>query len=104
MGLLENRALEAFRKYAYPRLEMEIHESASFVVPLEIAWETLADSASCYNPTPKLPIREVNGAPVTLAAAAVVNIRMEVDGTEGVRILASGDGATTATLNYRFGD
>ena len=70
----------------------------------DAAWETLASVAGDYNPTPKLPILEVQGAPVTLAAAAVVNIRMEVDGTEGVRILASGDGATTATLNYRFGD
>lgn len=66
------------------------------------AWVTLADTAGNFS-SPDLPILEVQGAPVTLAAAAVVNIRMEVAGTEGVRIVASGDGATTATFNYRFG-
>lgn len=68
------------------------------------AWETIANAAGDYD-SPQLPITEVQGAPVTLAAAATVYIRMQVNGTRGVHVLASGNGgATTATLNYRFGE
>lgn len=70
----------------------------------EAAWETIAVSAGDYLSPLLTPLLEVLGAPVTLAADAIVNIRMDVRATEGVRVLASGDGATTATFNYRFGE
>ena len=70
----------------------------------EAAWETLANSAVDYTTPLLTPLLEVLGEPVTLAAAAVVNVRVDVRGMEGIRILASGDGATTATFNYRFGE
>jgi hypothetical protein len=64
------------------------------------AWETVASIAGDYS-SPQLPILEVQGAPVTLAAAASTYIRMEVEATDAVRILASGNAAaTTADIHW----
>ncbi len=64
------------------------------------AWETIANAAGDYS-SPQVPILEVQGAPVTLAAAATVFIRMDVEATDAVRILASGNAAeSTADLFY----
>ncbi len=64
------------------------------------AWETIANAAGDYS-SPQVPILEVQGAPVTLAAAASVFIRMDVEATDAVRILASGNAAaSTADLFY----
>lgn len=64
------------------------------------SWETIASIAGDYS-TPQLPILEVQGEPVTLAAAASVFIRMEVEATDRVRIAASGNAAaTTADIHW----
>ena len=64
------------------------------------SWQTLASIAGDYS-SPQVPILEVQGAPVTLAAAASVFIRMEVEATDAVRILASGNAAaTTADIHW----
>ena len=66
------------------------------------AWETLASIAADYT-SPQVPLLEVQGAPVTLAQNASVHIRMSVEATDAIRILASGNAAeTTAALYYRF--
>jgi hypothetical protein len=45
----------------------------------------------------------VQGAPVTLAAAAICDIYIETHGAESIKILASGAGAASeATVSWRF--
>jgi len=64
------------------------------------SWETIATAAGDYS-SPQIPILEVQGAPVTLAAAASTFIRMSVEATDRVRILASGSGAaSTANIHW----
>lgn len=65
-------------------------------------YETLASIAGDYS-SPQIPILTVQGAPVTLAAAASVHIEMDVTATDTVQILASGAaGASTAEIYWRL--
>jgi hypothetical protein len=65
-------------------------------------YETIANAAGDYS-SPQSPILEVQGAPVTLAAAAVCDIGMETHGAESIKILASGAAAASeATISWRF--
>jgi len=43
MGLPEQRALKAFRDFAFPRLQRAIHAAAGFDVPITVSWDTLAE-------------------------------------------------------------
>lgn len=64
------------------------------------SWESIASAAGDYS-SPQVPILEVQGAPVTLAAAASTFIRVEVEATDAIRILASGNAAaTTADIHW----
>lgn len=63
-------------------------------------YEILANVAADYT-TPQSPILEVQGAPVTLAAAASVHIRMNVEATDAVLVQASnGTGNQTAAIYW----
>lgn len=65
-------------------------------------WETLASVAGDYS-SPQLPILEVQGAPVTLANGAAAFIRMDVEGTDAVRLAGSAAPAlATYDLHYRI--
>ena len=65
------------------------------------AWSTIASINTDYSSFSS-PFLEVQGAPVTLAQNASTFIRMDVEGTDAIRILASGAGAvTTADIHYR---
>jgi hypothetical protein len=48
MGLLEQRAVKAFREYVYPRLEKEIQRCAGFDVPIEVDWHALAERGTAH--------------------------------------------------------
>jgi hypothetical protein len=66
------------------------------------AWSTIASINTDYSSFAS-PFLEVQGAPVTLAQNASTFIRMDVEGTDAVRLLASGNAAvTTADLHYRI--
>jgi phytoene/squalene synthetase len=43
MGLVEDRALEAFQTFAYPRLENQIQALVGFEIPIEVDWDSLAE-------------------------------------------------------------
>lgn len=61
-------------------------------------WETIANAAGDYT-TPQSPLIECSASPVTLASAASVYIRMEVEGMEAVKFQASGSaGASEAAI------
>ncbi|MCP4171151.1 MAG: hypothetical protein GY758_10320 [Fuerstiella sp.] len=44
MGLIEDRAIQAFLTYAYPRLEAQIHRLVGSEIPIEVEWGALAES------------------------------------------------------------
>src|SRR5262245_3234509 len=48
MGLAERRAASQFEETAYPRLKKEIDAAASFEVPVEVDWSTLAVEGSSH--------------------------------------------------------
>ena len=62
-------------------------------------WEIIANAAGDYT-VPQSPILEVQGAPVTLAAAAIVYIRMEVQATDAVLVEASNGTANQTAAIY----
>jgi hypothetical protein len=64
-------------------------------------WSTTASIAGDYS-SPESPLLEVDGAPVTLAQNASAFIRMDVEATDAVRILASGNAAVT-TADFHYG-
>lgn len=67
------------------------------------SFSTFANSAGDFS-TPVSPLLDADGAPVTLGASNSAFIRMRVEGTESIRITASGNGAASlAELYYRFG-
>lgn len=76
------------------KLQRRVHSLATY--------EEIANAAGDYS-SPQSPIVEVQGAPVTLAAAAVCDIGMETHGAESINILASGNAAASeATISWRF--
>ena len=48
MGLAERRAAKEFEDKQYPLLKKEIEEAAKFKVPIEVAWETLAEDGMSH--------------------------------------------------------
>jgi hypothetical protein len=48
MGLAERRAAIQFAETVYPKLRKEIDEAASFEVPVEVDWDTLAAEGSAH--------------------------------------------------------
>jgi hypothetical protein len=65
-------------------------------------WSTIATSAGDYS-TPLSPLLEVQGAPVTLAAGKTAFIRMDVECTDAIQILASADtSGVFVDIHYRI--
>ena len=63
-------------------------------------YEVIANAAGDFT-APQSPIIECQGAPVTLAAAATVHIRMTVEATDAVLVQASnGTGDQTAAIYW----
>lgn len=66
------------------------------------SFETLANASGDYT-SPQIPILEVSADPTALAQNAIVHIRMDVEATDAVQILASGNVAvSTADLHWRI--
>ncbi len=75
-------------------IKRRTHASGSF--------ETIANASGDYT-SPQIPILEVSADPTTLAQNAIVHIRMDVEATDAVRILASGNAAeSTADIHWRL--
>ena len=75
-------------------IKRRTHASGSF--------ETIANLSGDYT-SPPIPILEVSADPTTLAQNAIVHIRMDVEATDAVQILASGNGAvSTADIHWRM--
>lgn len=81
----------AFDQFTVKR---RFHPSGSF--------ETIANASGDYT-SPQVPILEVSADPTTLAQNAIVFIRMDVEATDAVQILASGNAAvSTADIHWRL--